>query len=116
MADDTTEADSDDANEHSEQSGSGLGTLLLVGFSFIAGYLVGKSHGSESNLREGLDDFGRTEKGPMEIEIQGTEDELAAESGTEELEDETEPETEEDGEESVAEEAEPDDENEETEG
>ncbi|WP_435157202.1 hypothetical protein [Haladaptatus sp. DFWS20] len=73
MADDTTEADGNNSNDHSEQSGSGLRTLLLLGFSFIAGYLVGKSQGSESNLREELDDLGRTKEGPMEIEIQSTE-------------------------------------------
>ncbi len=83
MVDDTTEADSDDGNEAPNQSGTGVRTLLLVGVSFVAGYLFGKRQGSERDLHEELDEFGRSEEGPMEIEIQGTNDSVEVESESE---------------------------------
>ena len=44
---------------------------LLLGVSFIAGYLVGKSQ-SKSDFREELGEFSGTDGGPMEIEIHDT--------------------------------------------
>ncbi|GAA0232013.1 hypothetical protein [Haladaptatus pallidirubidus] len=77
MADATTEADGEESNGSSAQSGSGLKMLLLLGFSFIAGYLFAKSKGSKPNLHEELGELGRS-GGPMEIEIEDMDNSSAA--------------------------------------
>lgn len=85
MSDDTT-----DTEREAENGTSGFQprTLLLVGFSFVAGYLVGKRRGGEPDLREELEDLGRTDEEPMEIEIDDTPGSSVAESEAEHEEDE----------------------------
>lgn len=65
--------------EGAKRSGSRVRTLLLIGLSFIAGYLVGKNR-SESNLQE---EFSGSEGGPMEIEIHDTDVSSTTESADE---------------------------------
>jgi hypothetical protein len=66
MSENTTDEESEVA-ENAESSDSGLKTLVLIGVSFIAGYIVGKSR-SESSLGE-LEELGESGTDPMEIEI-----------------------------------------------
>ncbi|WP_458186804.1 hypothetical protein [Haladaptatus sp. NG-WS-4] len=85
MADDTTDAEGDDS-EHEETTGgtgSGFKTVALMGLSFAAGYLVGRSQGSKPNLREELDAMERADEGPMEIEIRDTGEHHETESNAE---------------------------------
>ncbi|WP_458209449.1 hypothetical protein [Haladaptatus sp. NG-SE-30] len=72
MSDDTTAAEREGAEREASNDGgrSGLRTLLLMGLSFIAGFLLGKSRG-DPNLRKELEDLS-TDEGPMEIEISDT--------------------------------------------
>jgi hypothetical protein len=69
MLDDTTDVEREAENG---SSGSGLRMFLLIGFSFVAGYFFGKRRGGEPDLREELEDLGRADEGPMEIEIDDT--------------------------------------------
>jgi hypothetical protein len=68
MSENTTDEESEVEAENAESSGSGLKTLALIGVSFIAGYIVGKSR-SESSLGDELEELGESGTGPMEIEI-----------------------------------------------
>lgn len=68
--------------ESERTRGSGLRTLLLLGLSFVAGYLVGRSKSGVS-----LDELESvtSEEEPMEIEIEDTE---TAETGVSETDEE----------------------------
>ncbi len=71
MSENTTDEEAEAEAENAGSSGSGLKTLALIGVSFIAGYIVGKSQ-SESSLEEELEELGESGTGPMEIEIHDT--------------------------------------------
>ncbi|WP_227356999.1 hypothetical protein [Haladaptatus salinisoli] len=85
MSDDTTVAERESENG---SSGSGLRTLVLMGFSFVAGYFAGRRRGSQPDLHEELEDLGRADEGPMEIEIDDARGSEAGEPETEPEEDE----------------------------
>ncbi|ODR81095.1 hypothetical protein BG842_01965 [Haladaptatus sp. W1] len=85
MSENATDEESETEPESAERSGSGLKTLVLLGISFIAGYLVGKSR-NESSLGEELGEFSGSESGPMEIEIHDTDVGTTTESDDEEEE------------------------------
>jgi hypothetical protein len=82
MSENTTDEEPEVEAENAGSSGSGLKTLALLGISFIAGYIVGKSQ-SESGLGEELEELGESGSGPMEIEIHDTDAGATTESAEE---------------------------------
>ncbi|WP_231186920.1 hypothetical protein [Haladaptatus sp. DYF46] len=82
MSENTTDGESETETENAVNSGSGLKTLALIGVSFIAGYILGKSQ-SESSLGDELEELGESGTGPMEIEIHDTDVGATTESAEE---------------------------------
>ncbi|MFH5797062.1 hypothetical protein [Haladaptatus sp. CMAA 1911] len=107
MSENTTDEESEAETENAGSSGSGLKTLALIGVSFIAGYILGKSQ-SESSLGDELEELGESGTGPMEIEIHDTDVGTTTESA-----EEPEEAADEDGDDEEAADAESDDEEEE---
>ncbi|RBI62514.1 hypothetical protein DMJ13_11700 [halophilic archaeon] len=68
MSDDTTGADRAGSGE------SGLRTLVMLGLSFVAGYLVGRGRSGTVDLDEDLKALAPEEE-PMEIEIEESDEE-----------------------------------------
>ena len=66
MTDDTTDADTGGSG------GSRLRTLLLLGFSFLAGYLAGRGQRADVEFAADLEAVPPGEAEPMEIEIEGS--------------------------------------------
>ncbi|WP_327053769.1 hypothetical protein [Halomicrococcus gelatinilyticus] len=67
MTDHTNDADTGDGG------GSRLRTLLLLGVSFLAGYLAGRGKRADVEIAADLEAVPPGEAEPMEIEIEGSE-------------------------------------------